>query len=84
MTELTTADALVVALVLIEAFTSLPDEMPPHVHTGTVLLADNIIRRIEPFLPNASARDAVVLEQLGTVKSLAADMRRLINAPPVV
>jgi len=51
--ELTQADAMIVALVTVEAFCSLPstDEMPQEVGRGTLLLFEAIMSRIKPLLP---------------------------------
>jgi len=76
-------EAMVVAIVATEAFSSLDtSSMPPELLRGVLLLYEAMVRRIEPQLPKdtdmAHVRDAIT-----KVKALAISVRSRYDLPPL-
>lgn len=80
---ITEAEAIVIAIVATEAFSSLDTSaMPAELLRGVLLLYDGIVRRIEPLLPPGGDM-AHIRDAMTKVKALAITVRGRYDLPPL-
>ena len=82
--DITPSEAMVIAIVATEGFSSLDTaEMPPELLRGVVLLYEAIVRRIEPLLPRDADMDHVLVA-IGHVKAIPVTVRERYHLPPLM
>jgi hypothetical protein len=81
MPELDATDAMIITVVVVEAFISLPiDDMPRDTARGVALLAEAILARIKPLLPQTDGM-LHVFNGIAQVERTAAMIREFNGLP---
>ncbi len=77
---LDTLDAMTIALVATEAFSSLPPDLSPDLARGALLMYDQLMQRVKPLLPDRPEL-AHVFAGIETARKVANSVRRLDGVP---